>query len=226
MKQRRSKRGATDGETSPSPSHRDQSQSMVVPAGDHSPGDLQWDVPMQNPERRLGLARQGGRHEAGPFDAPGGRPSTDTGASALAPAETQVADAILQILEAEGVEYIFGVPGGPLTGLFEAMHRRQSIRLVLAKHEAGAAFMAAAYARVRRCLAVCCGTSGPGATNALTGIASAYADCLPVLLLTGQVATSAFGKGAIQESSAFGTDIVDLFRSVTKLSAMLPSAER
>jgi len=147
----------------------------------------------------------------------------DEGASTV---DVPAIHAILEILENEGVKYIFGVPGGPLTGLFEAMRQRQTIRLVLAKHEAGAAFMAAANARVGGGLAVCCGTSGPGATNALTGIASAYADCLPVLLLTGQVATSAFGKGAIQESSAFGTDIVDLFRSVTKLSAMLPSSER
>jgi acetolactate synthase-1/2/3 large subunit len=146
--------------------------------------------------------------------------------TAASTVEVPAIHAMLEVLENEGVEYIFGVPGGPLTGLFEAMRQRQTIRLVLAKHEAGAAFMAASNARVRGGLAVCCGTSGPGATNALTGIASAYADCLPVLLLTGQVATSAFGKGAIQESTAFGTDIVDLFRSVTKLSAMLPSAER
>jgi acetolactate synthase I/II/III large subunit len=136
------------------------------------------------------------------------------------------ADAILDILEAEGVEVIFGVPGGPLTGLFEAMERRRTIRLVLAKHEGGAAFMAASHARVRRSLAVCCGTSGPGATNALTGIASAQADSLPVLLLTGQVSADVFGKGAIQESSAFGIDLVQLFRPVTKASAMFPNADR
>jgi len=86
--------------------------------------------------------------------------------------------------------------------------------------------MAASHARVRRGLAVCVGTSGPGATNALTGIASAHADSLPVLMLTGQVSTSVFGKGAIQESSTFGLDLVQLFRPVTKLSAMMPSAER
>lgn len=136
------------------------------------------------------------------------------------------AEALLDILESEGVEYIFGVPGGPLTGLFEAMADRRKIRLVLAKHEGGAAFMAASYARVSGKLAVCCGTSGPGATNALTGVASAHADSLPVLLLTGQVSTAVFGKGAIQESSAFGIDLVQLFKPITKLSAMLPSAAR
>jgi acetolactate synthase-1/2/3 large subunit len=134
--------------------------------------------------------------------------------------------AILELLEAEGVEYIFGVPGGPLTALFEALQERGKIKLVLAKHEGGAAFMAASHARVRGGLAVCCGTTGPGATNALTGIASAHADSLPVLFLTGQVGTNAFGKGAIQESSVFGIDLVALFKPVTKLSAMFPSVDR
>jgi acetolactate synthase-1/2/3 large subunit len=134
--------------------------------------------------------------------------------------------AILELLEAEGVEYVFGVPGGPLTALFEAMQERGKMKLVLAKHEGGAAFMAASHARVRGGLAVCCGTTGPGATNALTGIASAHADSLPVLFLTGQVGTNVFGKGAIQESSVFGIDLVALFKPVTKLSAMFPSVDR
>lgn len=134
--------------------------------------------------------------------------------------------AILELLEAEGVEYIFGVPGGPLTALFEAMQERNKIKLVLAKHEGGAAFMAASHARVRGGLAVCVGTSGPGATNALTGIASAQADSLPVLFLTGQVGTNVFGKGAIQESSVYGIDLVSLFKPVTKLSTMFPSVDR
>jgi acetolactate synthase I/II/III large subunit len=134
--------------------------------------------------------------------------------------------AMLQILEEEGVEYIFGVPGGPLTALFEALQERGRIRLVMAKHEGGAAFMAASYARVSRRLAVCCGTSGPGATNAITGVASAHADSLPLLFLTGQVGTGVFGKGAIQESSTFGLDLVTLLRPVTKLSAMFTNVER
>lgn len=134
--------------------------------------------------------------------------------------------AILEMLEAEGVEYIFGVPGGPLTALFEAMQERGKIKFVLAKHEGGAAFMAASHARVRGGLAVCCGTTGPGATNALTGVASAHADSLPLLFLTGQVGTNVFGKGAIQESSVFGIDLVALFKPVTKLSTMFPSVDR
>jgi acetolactate synthase-1/2/3 large subunit len=134
--------------------------------------------------------------------------------------------ALLAVLEEEGVEVVFGVPGGPLTALFEALQARSTIRFVMAKHEGGAAFMAASYARVSGKLGVCVGTSGPGATNALTGVASAQADSLPLLFLSGQVSTTAFGTGAIQESSAFGIDLVRLFEPVTKLSVMFPSVER
>ena len=140
--------------------------------------------------------------------------------------EMPAAHALLAILEGEGVEHVFCVPGGPLTSFFEAMHQRQKIRPVIAKHEGGAAFMAAANARTRGRLAVCCATSGPGATNAVTGIASAYADSLPVLLLTGQVATHVFGKGAIQESTVYGVDVAEVFRPITKLSTTLSSVER
>lgn len=133
---------------------------------------------------------------------------------------------LLRYLEAEGVDYIFGIPGGPLTPLYEALFLRQRIRPILAKHEEGAAFMADAYARVRGGLGVCCATTGPGATNALTGIASSYSDSIPVLLITAQVATGIFGKGALQESTGYAVDIVDMYKSATKLSAMLTSAEK
>ncbi|GHO90582.1 acetolactate synthase [Reticulibacter mediterranei] len=130
---------------------------------------------------------------------------------------------LLSALEEEGVTHIFGVPGGPLVPLYEELDRHQGIIPILAKHEEGAAFMADGYARVRRGLGVCCATSGPGATNALTGVASAYSDSIPLLLLSGQVATSAFGKGGLQDSSGmhWNLDIVDIYRSATKFSAML-----
>src|SRR5690242_14047939 len=102
---------------------------------------------------------------------------------------------LLRALEEEDVRYIFGVPGGPLVPLFEALDQRQQIQPILSKHEEGAAFMAEGYARVRRGLGVCFGTSGPGATNALTGVASAHSDSIPLLAITGQVATNVFGKG-------------------------------
>lgn len=147
--------------------------------------------------------------------------------SARAPAvRTTVASAIVDCLEDEGVRHLFGVPGAALTPLYEALSPARMTRHVLAKHEEGAAFMAAAYARVRGGLAACCATTGPGATNAVTGVASAYADSLPVLLLTGQTSTRQIGKGAFQESSAFGIDVVQILRPITKLSVMVPSADR
>ena len=111
------------------------------------------------------------------------------------PDPTPLIHQILEQLEREGVTHIFGVPGGPLTPFFGALRARDRIRYVLARHEEGAAFMANSFARVRRELAVCCVTSGPGATNALTGVAGAAADSLPVLYLTGQVATTLIGSG-------------------------------
>ncbi len=139
-----------------------------------------------------------------------------------------VIQVLLRALEEEGVTHIFGVPGGPLVPLYEALAERQRIQPILTKHEEGAAFMAEGYARVRRGLGVCCGTSGPGATNALTGVASAYSDSIPLLFLSAQVSTTAFGKGALQDSSGgnWNIDIVDIFRSATKFSAMLNGAQQ
>jgi acetolactate synthase-1/2/3 large subunit len=135
---------------------------------------------------------------------------------------------LLHALEEEGVSHIFGVPGGPLVPLYEGLAERQSIQHILAKHEEGAAFMAEGYARVHRGLGVCCATSGPGATNAITGIASANSDSIPVLCLTAQVATHAFGKGAVQDSSGGNrcVNVVDMYRSATKLSVMLDNAQQ
>src|SRR6478672_4733098 len=83
---------------------------------------------------------------------------------------------LLQALEQEGVRYIFGIPGGPLMPLYEALFERGMIRPIVTKHEEGAAFMADGYARVSGQLGVCCTTAGPGATNALTGVACARRD--------------------------------------------------
>lgn len=134
---------------------------------------------------------------------------------------------LLKYLEAEGVKYIFGIPGGPLMPLYEAIFDDgQKIKPIITKHEEGAAFMADGYARVSGQLGVCCTTTGPGATNALTGIACAYRDSVPILVLTAQIGISAFGKGAAQESSPQGIDIVNLYKTVTKGSYMLPAPEK
>ncbi len=133
---------------------------------------------------------------------------------------------LLRYLEGEGVDAIFGIPGGPISALYQALYERNKIRHILAKHEQGAAFMADGYARVRGGLGVCCATTGPGGTNALTGLACSYAASVPVMLLTGQVATKAFGKGALQESTEFGVNLVEIFKPTTKLSTMLMRPEQ
>lgn len=147
-----------------------------------------------------------------------------SGASLSQP--TSVADAILRLLEREGVEYLFGVPGSALTPIYEALREHPRLTHILAKHEEGAAFMAYGYAAVKRTLGVCISTTGPGATNALTGVACALADGMPVVLISGQTPTRQFGKGAVQDSTRLGVDSVGLYDAVAKLSVSIPSAER
>lgn len=110
--------------------------------------------------------------------------------------------------------------------LYEALYARDRIKPILTKHEEGAAFMADGYARVSGRFGVCCTTTGPGATNALTGIAVSHSDHVPVLLLTAQVPTNHFGMGAFQESSPETIDLVGLFERVTKWSTMVPHPSR
>lgn len=133
---------------------------------------------------------------------------------------------LLKYLKKEGVEYIFGVPGGPLMPLYEALFETREINPIMAKHEQGAAFMADGYARVSGKLGACCVTAGPGCTNAVTGIAVSYADGIPILLITAQVATSVFGKGAMQESTPYEIDAVELFKPLTRASLMLIRPEK
>jgi acetolactate synthase-1/2/3 large subunit len=132
------------------------------------------------------------------------------------------AEIIVKYLEQEGVEFLFGVPGGHLLPLYDALYKNGNIKPILAKHEAGAAFMAYGYAVTSRKIGVCCGTVGPGATNLVTGIASAYTDSVPVLALTAQVGTTAIGKGALQEGVGVSRTVnhVALFDKITKLSTM------
>jgi len=136
------------------------------------------------------------------------------------------ADLIIEILEEAGVEYIFGVPGGAIEDINISLYNRGKIKPIVTKHEEGAAFMADGYARVSGQMGVCMSTAGPGASNLITGIASAYADSIPVLSLTGQVATSVFGKGAIQESGSEGVNITSIFRNFTRYSGMIINENR
>lgn len=137
-----------------------------------------------------------------------------------------VAELVVFALGNMDVKYIFGIPGGAIEDLNTAIFCDEDIESIVTKHEEGAAFMADGYARVSGEIGVCCATSGPGASNLITGLASAYADSIPVLALTGQVATSVFGKGALQEAGAEGVNIVSIFRTFTKYSGMLIDERR
>lgn len=133
------------------------------------------------------------------------------------------AELLLRYLEGEKVEYIFGVPGTSLVPLYDAINKQDFIKPILCKHEEGSAFMADGYARVSRKLGVCYATSGPGATNLVTGVANAYLDNIPLLVITGQVPTSSYGKGTFQDSTKGGIDSVAMFDTMTKFNEMIIS---
>jgi acetolactate synthase-1/2/3 large subunit len=120
------------------------------------------------------------------------------------------AQIFFECLKAEGVEVIFGLPGGVLLDLYDEMPKH-NIRHILVRHEQGAAHMADGYARATGRVGVCLVTSGPGATNTVTGIATAYMDSIPIVVFTGQVPTALIGNDAFQEA-----DIVGITRPCTK----------
>lgn len=117
------------------------------------------------------------------------------------------AEILCECLIKEGVEVIFGYPGGALLPLYDTLPKYPELRHILVRHEQGAAHAADAYARVTGKLGVCLATSGPGATNLVTGIANAYLDSVPVLAMTGQVNTYFIGKDAFQEIDITGITI-------------------
>lgn len=134
----------------------------------------------------------------------------------------RTADVLVNILEEAGVDVIFGIPGGAIAPVHDALLGRRAIRVITTRHEAGAAFSAAGYARTTGRLGVVLVTSGPGLLNALTGIASAYCDGLPVLILAGEVPRSLHGRGALQEGSAYHLNVVAIASHVTKLAFEVP----
>ena len=113
-------------------------------------------------------------------------------------------DAILRSLEAEGVEVMFGIPGGAILPTYDAIARGTTVRHVLARHEQGAGHMAEGYARASGRVGVAMATSGPGATNLVTAIADAWMDSTPIVCITGQVKSSLIGTDAFQETDATG----------------------
>lgn len=134
-------------------------------------------------------------------------------------------DGFLAYLQRAGINHVFGVPGGLLHPFFEAVEQDPEFTLVVAKHEEGAAFMADGFARVSGKIAICAGTSGPGATNLLTGLAVAQVDGVPMLVITGQARSTSLGRGAAQETPREGIDIVGMCAPVTKLSTSVMNPE-
>ncbi len=140
------------------------------------------------------------------------------------PDDYNTADLMVAYLNQIGVEYIFGVPGGSIEPLYDAMARSErqgGLRHVLARHEAGAAFMADGYARETGKIGVCCSTSGPGATNLITGVANAYENHVPMLVLTGQPALPTFGRHPLQDSSCTGVNILAMMKHCTVYNSLV-----
>ncbi len=149
------------------------------------------------------------------FDA-ASRPGVET--------RSEVGDLMVAYLAQLGVEFVFGIPGGAIEPLYNALARsarRGGPRPIVARHETGAAFMADGYFHHTGKLGVVCATTGPGATNLITGVCSAYQNYVPLLVITAQTAMSSFGRGAFQESSCTGIDVLGLFNSCTKYNTFV-----
>ena len=114
------------------------------------------------------------------------------------------AQIIVQSLKAEGVEYVFGYPGGAVIEIYDAIFQLNKFKHILTRHEQAAVHAADAYARVSGKVGVALVTSGPGVTNALTGIATAYSDSIPMVVISGQVGNSLIGTDAFQEVDTVG----------------------
>ena len=130
------------------------------------------------------------------------------------------AQIILECLAREGVELVFGIPGGSTLPFYDAFRYYPQIRHILVKHEQSAAHAADAYARVTGKVGVCCATSGPGATNLVTGIANAWMDSVPMVAITGQVVTWLIGRDGFQEA-----DITGITLPITKNNWLVLQAE-
>ena len=170
---------------------------MGVPTG--AAGRVQWDAIPPWPHRRRRVGDYG-----------------------MIDMKMTVSDLVVRYMERLGIEVIFGMPGAHVLPVYDSLYR-SSIDSVLVKHEQGAAFMAGGYARISHRVSACIATAGPGATNLITGIANAYAEQLPVLVITGETSTHIFGRGGLQESSGEGgaIDQSELFRGITRYRKLI-----
>ena len=130
--------------------------------------------------------------------------ATSAATTGQAPQELRGAEILIKALQAEGVERVWGYPGGAVLHIYDALYKQSSIQHVLVRHEQAAAHAADGYARATGEVGVVLVTSGPGVTNALTGIATAYMDSSPIVIISGQVSTGYIGQDAFQECDAVG----------------------
>ena len=130
------------------------------------------------------------------------------------------AQLIIKLLEEHGVDVVFGYPGGTVLPLYKALYASKKIRHIRTSHEQGAAHAADGYARVSGKTGVCIATSGPGATNLVTGIANAYMDSVPTVFITANVPLSLIGTDSFQE-----VDITGITMSVTKHNFMIKNID-
>jgi acetolactate synthase-1/2/3 large subunit len=149
---------------------------------------------------------------------PGESPNSEI--RAAAPPSKPGAELLLDALEEQGVDIIFGYPGGAVLPIYDALFKRSSIRHILMRHEQGAVHAAEGYARSTGRVGVVLVTSGPGATNAVTGLADALLDSIPIVCISGQVARALIGTDAFQEC-----DTVGITRSCTKHNYLVTSAQ-
>ncbi|MBX3228583.1 MAG: thiamine pyrophosphate-binding protein [Labilithrix sp.] len=138
---------------------------------------------------------------------------------ALRKTPTRTANLLVDVLAKAGVEVIFGLPGGPVAPIMDALLDRPEITTITTRHEAGAMFAAAGYAQATGKVAVVVVTSGPGILNAMTGIASAHCEGLPVVVIAGDVPRDRVGKGAAQDGTSHGLDIIHMAKPITKMAA-------
>ena len=140
------------------------------------------------------------------------------------------AEIVIECLKEQGVDTIFGYPGGSILNIYDALYKHQDeINHILTSHEQGAAHAADGYARATGKVGVCLATSGPGATNLVTGIATAYMDSIPVVAITCNVAANLLGKDSFQEVDILGvtmpiTKYNFIVKDVTKLASVIRRA--
>lgn len=132
---------------------------------------------------------------------------------------------LVEFLAALDTQYIFGIPGGTIAPLTDAIQDEPRLKLIVSRHETGAAYAAAAFAKQTGKLGVVTSCSGPGATNLLTGVAAAMREQVPLLVLTGQVPVNRMGLLAAQEASPWTMDICQAFRPFTKKSVLVTRPE-